>query len=374
MARILWLPLCAAGIAWAAVAWTETLSQTDLFVSGEGGYHTYRIPALALTREGTALAFCEGRRDGGGDSGQIDLLLRRSVDGGATWGPIQVVSSAKGYTTGNPAPVVDRATGVIVLLLTRNRDEDKEPVILRGDAPPRTVWITRSRDDGLTWEEPQDISASTRREEWRWYATGPCHGIQTASGRLIIPCDHSRSPAHQDWHSHVIYSDDGGAAWHIGGIAEGFTNESTVVELVDGRLCLNMRNYRDTKRRAVAFSEDQGMNWSPVRDDDALVEPRCQASIIRYTTEADGEKNRVLFSNPASDKRENMTVRVSYDECETWPAGRSLHAGPAAYSDLVVLPSRNIGCLYERGEKNPYERITFANFSLQWLTEGADAP
>ncbi len=374
MARIPWLPMCAAGIAWAATAWTDPLVQTDLFLSGEGGYHTYRIPALALTREGTVLAFCEGRRDGQGDSGQIDMLLRRSVDGGATWGPLQVVSSAKGYTTGNPAPVVDRETGTILLPLTRNRAEDTEPMILRGEAPPRTVWITRSRDDGLTWEEPQEISDSVRRDDWRWYATGPCHGIQLASGRLMIPCDHARSPAFKDWHSHVIYSDDGGATWQIGGIADGFTNESTVVELTDGRLCLNMRNYRTSKRRAIAFSDDQGMTWSPVHDDDALIEPRCQASIIRYSTESSVGKNRVLFSNPASEKRENMTVRVSYDECRTWPVARSLHTGPAAYSDLVVLPDGAIGCLYERGDTHPYERITFARFSLQWLTEDSDTP
>ncbi len=345
------------------------LEQTDLFVSGTEGYHTFRIPALAVTRNGTLLAFCEGRKQGRGDSGAIDTVLRRSTDNGRSWGPLQVVAAGGEDTCGNPCPIADRSTGAVLLLLTKNKGAVNESMILRGEAPPRTVWISRSMDDGVTWPAPDDISEQAREPEWRWYATGPCHGIQLANGRLVAPCDHSLG---LDVYSHVIYSDDAGASWRIGGVAEGKTDESTVMELSDGTLYLNMRNNRGTHRRAFATSTDKGLTWSPVGEDPALAEPVCQASILRLSTEKDGVKNRIVFSNPASERRENMTVRLSYDECKTWPVAKTLWPGPSAYSDLVLATDKRIGCLYERGRNYPYETVTFALFTLEWLTEGRD--
>src|SRR5262249_38165876 len=150
-------------------------------------------------------------------------------------------------------------------------------------------------------------------------------------------------------------------------------NECQVVERADGSLLLNMRSYHGKNRRAVATSKDGGLTWSKVRLDDTLVEPVCQASLLRYTLASGGGKggkDRLLFANPASARRERLTVRLSYDEGATWSVARLLHAGPAAYSALVVLPGRTIGCLYECGRKSPYERIAFARFDLGWLTDG----
>lgn len=346
---------------------TDALTMTDVFVAGENGYHTYRIPAIVQSRAGTLLAFCEARRDGRGDTGQIDLVLKRSTDHGATWSAMQVVGTADAFTTGNPAPVVDRDSGTIWLLITRNHADAHEGKIQDGTAPPRSAWITRSTDDGETWADLKDISGQARRDDWRWYATGPVHGIQLISGRLLIPCNHSDGKEWSDNYSHVIYSDDHGETWTIGGVNQSRTNESTVVELVDGRIYRNMRNYRDTHRRAVDISEDGGETFANLRDDDELIEPVCQASVVRYSTEENSDANRILFSNPASEKRENMTIRMSLDETETWPVAKTLWAGPAAYSDLVTLRDGTIGCLFERGKDNPYERITFAHFTLGWL-------
>jgi sialidase-1 len=345
------------------------VTMTEVFVAGEGDYHTYRIPAVVQTVEGTILAFCEGRRDSRSDTGQIDTVLKHSSDNGATWSELQVVSSQEGFTTGNPAPVVDRETGDIILLLTRNASTAHEKEILKGTAPRRTVWITRSQDDGLTWSAPREITDQASREDWRWYATGPVHGIQLKSGRLVIPCNHSLSPDVAEWHSHVIYSDDHGATWNVGGVHEGMTNESTVVELADGRVYQNMRNYRKTFQRASAVSTDQGETWQGFREETTLVEPVCQASVERYSTEAETGVNRILFSNPADKKRVNMTVRMSLDETQTWPIARTLWEGPSAYSDLVTLADGTIGCLFERGDEHPYEKITFARFPLAWLTD-----
>ena len=353
---------------------------TDVFVAGQDGYHTYRIPALVVTTNGTALAFCEGRKNSRSDTGDIDLLLKRSTDGGKTWGDQQVIWSDAENTCGNPAPVVDQTTGTIWLLMTWNDGADKEAAIGYQKArDTRRVFVTHSADDGLTWTKPQEITSSVKKSDWGWYATGPGNGIQLTrgnhQGRLVIPANHSAvgASAQMMTRSHVIFSDDHGATWQLGGIEDEKTNESTVVELADGSLLHNMRSYHKKNRRAVATSKDAGATWSPVKLDNALIEPVCQASILRGTWPADGTKSRILFSNPASVKRENLTVRVSYDEGATWPVSKVIYAGPAAYSGLTVLPDKSIACLFECGKKNAYETISLARFPLDWLEGDPDS-
>jgi len=348
--------------------------KTDLFVSGADGYHTFRIPALAVTGKGTILAFCEGRKNGGGDSGQIDAVLRRSTDNGKTWGPLIIAAPGGEDTCGNPCPIVDRKTGTILLLLTQNKGNVTEAQIMSGQAPPRTAWITRSKDDGLTWSAPEDISDQVRQPDWRWYATGPGHGIQLENGRLVAPCDHSNGSDHPDVFSHVIFSDDGGASWKLGGTAGEKTDESIVAELPDGSLYFNMRNNHGTHRRATALSTDKGLTWSPIGDDPALIEPVCQGSVLAIPAVKGHNPASLLFSNPASLRRENMTVRVSQDSGKTWSAGKTLWAGPAAYSDLAQTADNTIGCLYERGKASAYETITLALFRPNWVAKGNNAP
>jgi sialidase-1 len=353
--------------------------EQDLFVSGEGGYARYRIPALAITTQGTVLAFCEARKYTGSDSDQIDLFLRRSFDDGRTFGEVQVVATDEGWVCGNPAPVVDHDSGRIWLPFCKNLEDGDEGLICEGKAP-REVWMTYSDDDGATWAEPWEITESVKLPTWSWYATGPCHGIQLRSGRLVVPCDHivfETYTRHGDpHHSHVIFSDDHGKSWQIGGIADEGTNESTVLETADGRLYLNCRNKAHLAEggnyRAIAWSQDQGESFAPIDHDTALLEPVCQASVCRFTTAAEHGRNRILFSNPNSRTRDHLTVRMSYDEGGTWPVQRLLHAGPAAYSDLCVTREMSICCLYERGEQGPYERITLARFSIEWLSGGED--
>lgn len=364
----------------------EPLPHADVFVGGTGGYHTYRIPALVVSDEGTVLAFCEGRTHNARDHGDIDMMLRRSTDNGETWERMQLVYdedvaeaargdgeappwAAEDITIGNPCPVVDRSTGRIWLPFCRDNDD---------------VFVTFSDDDGLTWAEPRMITASVKPADWGWYATGPGVGIQLRrgphAGRLVIPCDHrERVDGESVMFSHVFYSDDHGQTWRLGGSVAQHTDESQVVELTDGSLMINCRNYwgRSGGRpdrggmRAIARSTDGGESWGELRFDDALIEPVCQASFIRYSAEdRDGDRNRLLFSNPASrHSRTQMTMRLSYDEGQTWPVSRLVHPGSAAYSCLAALPDGRIGLLYER---DSYRRISFVAFDLRWLTEGAD--
>lgn len=363
----LWFILLMSGTGVMAGEQAHPMKQTPLFWAGQEGCHTYRIPALAVTPKGTLLAFCEARRDAQKDWGNIDLVMRRSLDNGNTWEPIRVIIDDNGHTCGNPCPIVDRHTGTVVLLITKNNGTENEHQIQLGEAAPRTVWVTTSQDEGLTWTAPVDISAQVRHPDWRWYATGPCHGIQLMDGRMIAPCDYSTGPNPENMHSHIIYSDDSGRTWTIGGTLEGKTNESTVVELQDGSLYLNVRNYFDTNRRYWSISKDRGMTWTPPAEDSTLIDPVCQASVLRLSTGPASGENRILFSNPASLQRENMTIRMSSDECKTWPVSKTLWTGPAAYSDLMVIPDGTIGCLFEGGQKQPYETITFARFTVEWL-------
>jgi len=328
------------------------LPAVDVFVSGEGGYHTYRIPAIVETRKRTLLAFCEGRRSSARDAGDIDLLLKRSTDGGRTWGPAQVVADLGPDTIGNPAPVVDTKTGQIVMLLTSNGGKITERMIEEGQGD-RLVWVVRSSDDGQTWSKPEDITAQVKRPDWTWYATGPGNGIQLRkSGRMVVACDHTRRDS-KARHSHLVYSDDRGKSWKIGAIAEEKTNESAVAELPDGELVLNMRSYHGRNRRAVQRSRDGGLTLDALVMDEALVEPVCQASLIRFG------RRGLLFSNPAATTRTRMTVRRSMDGGRTWVESKTVHEGPAAYSSLVEMRKGRIGLLYELGEKGPYERIRF---------------
>ncbi len=344
--------------------------KVDVFTSGRDGYKSYRIPSVIVTPKGTVLTFCEGRKHGSGDAGDIDLMIKRSTDGGRTFSPQQIVWDDAENTCGNPCPVVDRTTGTIWLLMTHNLGKDTEHHIDKGTAQStRTVWLSHSTDDGMTWAKPVEITSSVKKPEWTWYATGPGAGIQTRAGRLVIPCDHRNKGEF----SHVIYSDDHGKTWQIGGISDPGGNECEVVELADGKLLLNMRNYKPQRsNRAIATSSDDGLTWSGSRLDPVLIEPTCQASLQRYSWSEAG-KSRILFSNPATQKkRENLTVRLSYDECETWPESKVLHPGPAAYSSIASLPDGTALCFFENGEKNPYEKITLARFGIDWLTGGKD--
>lgn len=362
------------------LALSQQPQQTNVFVSGTDGYHTYRIPSLLVTENSTLLAFCEGRKKGRGDSGDIDLLVKRSEDGGKTWSKQQVVWNDGANTCGNPCPVVDQRTGTIWLLMTWNHGDDRESAIKKNNGKDtRRVWVSRSDDNGVTWSKPVEITNTVKRPEWRWYATGPGVGIQLQKdpwkGRLVIPCDHSVAASPDNptgYNSHVIISDDHGRTWKIGGVIRPQVNECQVVELTDGTLMLNMRNYdRSKTTRAIATSKDGGITWSNVTHDPVLVEPICQASFIRYGWLGRADKSCLLFSNPAStSKRVKMNVRLSYDEGKTWPISRVLYPGPSAYSCLAALPDGNIGCLYEAGQKHPYEKIVFARFSFLWLTKG----
>ena len=372
-ALVLWLSGCGAGRPAPSKPQIAGPEQMDLFVGGEGGYHSYRIPALITTTKGTVLAFVEGRKDSANDHGHNEILLRRSLDGGRTWSAVQLVARDGTNALNNPTAVVDRETGAVWLAVIRTSTKKYKDDQALSKARGRTsdMWMLRSDDEGATWSGPTDITASVNRPEWNRVVPGPGVGIELRSGRLLVPCNHVIGNVATN---HVIYSDDHGKSWRLGGSTDAKTDENQVVELADGSLMLNIRNYREKGHRGISLSQDAGLTWSPVVSDPALIEPVCQASFIRYTESPRFSKNRLLFSNPASlTDRIKLTVRMSYDEGKTWPVAKLLNPGNSGYSCLTVLSDGNIGCLYEGGEHSSIDKVSFARFSLAWVTDGADA-
>ena len=362
----------------AAPGGSGSFDESDVFVSGEG-YPTYRIPSVVTTRQGTVLAFGEGRQ-GRGDHTQNDLVLRRSRDGGRTWDPMQVVATDRPNVLVNPTVVEDRGTGRLCLMYQRYPAGFHEREVVPGYEGDRVCrsYVVHSADDGRTWSAPRETTRAVKRpERVTSIASGPGVGIQLPRGphrgRLVVPFN--EGPA-GDWRVYAAYSDDGGDTWTYGDVApnasEGMGNEVQVVERADGTLLLNARNERGNRCRKVASSHDGGRAWSALVDEPALIDPRCQGTILRYSDPLDGRRSRLLFANPASaTERVDGTVRLSYDEGRTWPVSRTVHAGPFAYSCLTTLPDHGIGLLYER---DGYGRIAFARFDLAWLTAGRDRP
>lgn len=345
------------------ISYTQETTLNYLFKPGDYGYKCFRIPAIIKGAKGTLLAFAEGRKNHCGDADDIDLVLRRSEDGGKSWSPIQVIFDDGNNTCGNPAPVLDAKTGKIILLSTWNLGGDHENQIIdQVSKDTRRIFVLNSSDDGLTWSKPKEITSDVKLANWTWYATGPCNGIQIKqgkyNGRLIIPCDHIEAGT-KKYYSHAVFSDDGGESWKLGGTTPtDQVNECTIAELPKGQLLLNMRNYNQVRYRQTTISTNGGMSWSPLQQDTSLPEPVCQASMIRLWN---SKKKPVLaFSNPASQKkRENMTIRWSNDLGKTWSKSKLVHAGPAAYSNLVELSSGKLGLLFEGGVKTAYEGIAW---------------
>ncbi|MGW1592619.1 sialidase family protein [Streptomyces sp. NPDC002343] len=361
------------------------------YASGQDGYAVYRIPAVVETRTGTLLAFAEGRRGGVGDSGDIDVVLRRSADGGCTWGPLTVVAAGHGDTRGNPAPVVDPRTGTIVLVTCGNSGSATEARIMRGEVGPRQgrrVYVQRSADDGRHFTDPRDITDTVKRPDWRWYATGPGHALALTrgphAGRLLIPANHSAAPPAGSsdtgqearyYGGHALYSDDTGHTWHLGfvdAVYDGVTNtnETSAAQLPDGRVYLGARDQNGTApgNRLDSHSSDGGRTldrpYAVQHSLDAV--PVVQGSVLQ----PDAPGAPLLFSAPSvPTARRALALWASADAGRTFVRLLTLGDLRAAYSDLVPLGSRHVGVLYETGIDSPYESLQFRRIPLPSMSQ-----
>ncbi|MEO2015048.1 MAG: sialidase family protein [Fuerstiella sp.] len=380
------------GISMGAVHAAESAAVT-VFQNGSDGYKVFRIPAIIKAANNDLLAFCEARS--GGDASEIDLVSRRSSDDGKTWQMLQVVQNridfrklfeadAPAITIGNPAPVVD-------LLDPEHPGRIWLPFTLENDR----VFVTYSDDHGKTWTPRREITQNVKLKDWGWYATGPVHSIQLQRGehrgRLVIPADHRLGDDGADRGAEgvqAIISDDHGKTWQLGAIDDTYdddlkANETTVIELNDGRLYFNTRDQHGgaTGTRGVAYSSDGGQTFDPATDAnykwfspaaESFDPPVVQCALLRAASSLDGDdRNLILFSGPdesgpSGKGRSDLRLRYSTDETATWHDGPLIHEGPAAYSDLVRLRAAKFGVLFEAGSKGRkgHNRINFVRFGV----------
>ena len=359
--------------------------KSEVFPPGFNGVSRYRIPGIVVTPKGTVLAYAEARRNSSSDWGEIEIHLRRSTDGAKTWQPPQHIAhhgarlegnphkadgGANEQTVNNPVAIVDRETGAVEMLYCTNYSR---------------CFSMRSTDDGVTWSAPVDITSIFEpfrsKYDWKVIATGPGHGIQTKTGRLVVPVwiAFGKIGSHAPSAAGTIFSDDHGKTWQAGDLClpnEGDfinPNETMVTELSDGRVMLVSRSVSKANRKLVTTSPDGARNWSTPVFHEQLWEPICMASIITLPA----KPGMLIFSNPHTlklekdgsetpagrGKRENLSIKVSYDDGKTWPVNKTLDPGKAAYSDLAVLSDGMVLCLYEADTN-----IVCVRFNTEWVT------
>jgi sialidase-1 len=357
--------------------------RTDVFRPGNG-YVTCRIPGLVVTAKGTLLAYCESRKSARGDWGQIDIQLRRSTDGGATWSEPVTLGRKPADFAKNPVALAQK--------LAKPDEVTFNNAVAIADRSGAVHFLycidyarcfsMRSDDDGKTFTEPVEITSPTFAAfrpgyDWKVLATGPGHGIQLKSGRLVVPVWLSTGTgghAHRPSVTSTIFSDDGGKTWKRGAIAVPNTkewvnpNETVAAELSDGRVMLNVRSESPNHRRLVVTSPDGTGDWGKPSFDETLYEPICMASLLSLGG------GRLVFTNPDSKpttpegkprERRNLTVRLSGDDGKTWSASRVIDAGPSGYSDLAAGRDGALYCLYERAGG-----LTLVRFDAAWVEGG----
>ena len=358
-------------------------THVDVFTSGAEGYHTFRIPALVTTPDGSLLAFTEGRKEnrhdpGGGD---IDLVYKRSTDQGATWSPLQVLDDpGERWGAADPVPLVDRTNGRVWIVYNRWEPGFGTMLSQPGTTNNQT-WLSHSDDNGRTWSTPRDITRSTRDfDHWGAIFVGSGGAIQIRSGRLLVPAA-MRPDFYEIWvsignyegrvnfmRSYAIHSDDHGRTWQRGALVNAPTNENQLVELADGTIMMDARQ-SSGDHRWVMISSDGGRTWSQPRPGQSVT-PVC-TSIERYTLKAEGDdRNRILWTGPTGPGRKNLVVRVSYDEGQTFSNEKVIYGGIAAYSDISILQDQTVGVLWERGISETSQFITFTRFNREFLEAG----
>ncbi|MCF1713012.1 glycoside hydrolase [Flavihumibacter sp. RY-1] len=376
---------------WFVVSPVQAQQEVPVFVSGEEGHKSYRIPAIISLPDGKLLAFCEGRVNHAGDFGDINIVLKTSTDGGNTWSALQTVVDYDKLQAGNPAPVVDLLDPAYPkgrIFLFYNTGNNHEGEVRKGQGL-REVWYISSTDGGKSWSEPVNITTQTHRpkqpalnpaynfsEDWRSYANTPGHAMQLTNGpfkgRIFIAANHSAGTPHdqfEDYQAHGFFTDDHGKSFRLSEpLSIPGSNEAIAAELSGGRLMLNARNQKgDIRARIVATSSNGGETWDTTFFDRQLPDPICQGTLL--TIGKKKRKNILAFCNAADEKRrDNLTLRISYDDGKTW--SRSLlvdkatdpkQSDPTAYSDIVLLNKKTIGILYE---KNGYSTIQFK--AMRW--------
>ena len=362
-----------------AFAQNDTLfTRAEIYHPGDYGSTNYRIPAVITAKDGSIVIVTDKRKYNEGDLPQdIDIICNRSTDGGLTWSEPYTIAQGTG---------VNHGFGDCALAWS-NDDNGLIAVFVGGvglwystPSNPIRSYKSYSYDNGQTWTEPEDITnfifgdncVIPEHATWRASFFGSGNGLCTSTGRIMFVAA-IREGAAQLLNNYAFYSDDNGITWQVSGRASVGGDEAKVTELVDGRILMSIRH---AGKRWYNISEDGGVTWQPnpsVWND--ITAPACNGNLIRYTSVNQGyNKNRLLHSVPLGNSRRDVTVYISYDEGETWPVSKTIVPYSSAYSSLCVLPDGTIGLYVEEEPNGTSGYMTaFYNFSLEWLTDGADS-
>ena len=354
------------------------LAHTLLFQPGDYNSTHYRIPGVITAKDGSIVAVTDKRKYNQGDLPEdIDIVCRRSTDGGHTWSEPYTIAQGTGYNHG---------FGDCVLAWT-NDDNGLIAGFVGGvglwnstPSNPIRSYIARSYDNGQTWTEPEDITdfifgsncVVPEHRTWRASFFGSGNGLITSTGRIMFVAAIRETTA-QSLSNYAVYSDDNGITWHVSGRASVSGDEAKVTELVDGRILMSIRH---NGKRWYNISNDGGETWqSSTSTWNDITAPACNGDMIRYTSVNQGfNKNRLLHSVPFGSSRTDVSVYISYDEGETWPVRKCIVPYSSAYSSLCVLPDGTIGLYVEEEYPgNSGYSTVFYNFSLEWLTDGSDS-
>jgi sialidase-1 len=368
------------------------VKEVPVFVAGQEGHQSYRIPAIVSLKNGDLLAFAEGRVHDAGDFGDINIVLKRSRNKGKTWSTLQTVVNYDKFQAGNPAPVVDFTDPKYPqgrVFLFYNTGNNHEAEVRKGNGL-REVWYKTSVDGGLTWSEPVNITTQVHQPkmpqlnaaynfaaDWRSYANTPGHAMQFDSGRykgrIFVAANHSAGQpqkAGMDYQAHGYYTDDHGATFKLSETVSFLgSNEAMAAQLSGDAMVMNIRNQQgNVRQRIIAISNNGGQSWEKTYFDANLPDPVCQGSTLSYV---DKKGNRILLVCNAADvkKRDNLTLRVSKDDGKSWFQNIVIAKSSegykgnsyAAYSDIVKLKKNSIGVLFEKDE---YKSIVFV--AQQW--------
>lgn len=367
----------------------QSQNKVPVFISGQEGYASFRIPAMIQLPNKKIIAFAEGRVNGAADFGHVNIVMKSSIDGGAHWSKLTKLVGFGNLQAGNAAPVVDLMDvqypqGKIFLFYNTGNVNERQ---LREGKGIREVWYISSVDEGESWSAPVNITSQVHfsngeidgrvyrnKEDWRTYANTPGHATQSLEGkykgRIFIAANHSvGAPKNnfKDYFTHGFYTDDHGKSFHVSNSIdlEG-SNEATAAFISNDRLIINARNQQgNTKTRITAYSNDGGANFEKAFYEDQLLDPICQGAILNIGYKQ-GKPILALVNASDTIYRNNLSLHISYDEGMHWKKKvvidgtkdlQKMKNDFTAYADIIKMSKRKIGVLYERDN---YQEIVFS--------------